>query len=69
MVTFAVDKKLFFSSKYYYCYPFLVDSGRMFGLVYSPWEPVRTNQAAHPVVVIIIIIIIIISYYCYYFIF
>ena len=24
--------------------PFLVDSGRMFGLVYSPWERVRTSH-------------------------
>ena len=37
---------------YLYCYlllllllcPFLVDSGRMFGLVYSPWERVTTSH-------------------------
>ena len=28
---------------HYYYFPFLINSGRIFGLVYSPWERVKTS--------------------------
>ena len=35
---------------YYYCYYHIAESGRMFGLVYSPWERVTTSYHFEKVV-------------------